>query len=99
MLVVEPGKVTLDGLEITSCLAISSVIQNDKTYTVNSSSWQVRDDEDSDWEALPDSDVVGQLCPHDPTDDREYRLIGAFVIDELVGYHSSNVMKRAPESS
>lgn len=98
-LVVEPGKVTLDGLDISSCMSISEVILNEKTYTVDHSSWQVRENETSEWEGVPDSEVEGQLCPHDPTDDREYRLIGEFVIDDKKVLHSSNVMKRSSSSS
>ena len=98
-LVVEPGKVTLDTLTFSSCEYISNRTLNGVAYTVRNSQWQARDDANAPWEDVADTQVAGQLCPYNPTDEREYRLIGTYIIDGTREYHSSNVMKKEADST
>lgn len=96
-LTVAPGEIELDVLSITSCTTISNLGIDGVTYTVKESKWQVRDDPDSDWSDIDATKTTGELCPYDPDDNREYRLVGRFIIDDEEGYYSSNVMQEESE--
>lgn len=41
---------------------------------------------------------MGELCPYDPEDSDQYRLVGKFVIDDENGYYSSNLMQEEDDS-
>lgn len=90
---VAPGEVTLDALTITECTTISNTTLSGVTYTVNSSKWQKRPNEEEDWSDVDSTSTSGELCPYDPEDLDQYRLVGEFVIDGETGHHSSNVMQ------
>ncbi len=90
---VAPGEVTLDALTITECTSISNFTLNGVTYTVETSKWQKRADEEEDWSEIDSTITTGELCPYDPEDSDQYRLVGKFVIDGETGYYSSNVMQ------
>lgn len=96
-LTVAPGEITLDVLTITDCTSISNFTLNGVTYTVKSSKWQKRADEEEDWSDIDSTITTGELCPYDPEDFDQYRLVGKFVIDGETGYHSSNVMQEEEE--
>ncbi len=93
ILTVASGEVTLDALTITECTSISNITLNDITYTVKDSKWQERSSEEADWSDLDSTKTTGELCPYDPEDTDQYRLVGKFVIDGETGYYSSNVMQ------
>lgn len=96
---VEPNEIVLGSRTITDCEAISDLNVDDVTYTVLNSKWQVRDAVGEDW-----VDVSGtvrtdnQLCPHDPTDTRDYRLAFEATIDGITEKYSSDVMVEQPNS-
>ena len=92
-LTVAPGEVTLDVLTITDCTSISNITLNGVQYTVEQSPWQERANEESDWSDIDSTKTTGELCPYDPEDFDQYRLVGKFVIDGETDYYSSNVMQ------
>lgn len=82
--------------EITACEAISEVEIDEVVYTVESSKWQKRAELGADWE-----DVEGtiqsddNLCPLDPSDELDYRMVMDVIIDNDVSRkYSSNVMSK-----
>ena len=90
---VAPGEVTLDALTITECTTISNMTLSGVTYTVQNSKWQKRATDEEDWTDVDSTVSTGELCPYDPEDLDQYRLVGKFVIDDETGYYSSNVMQ------
>ena len=96
-LTVESGEITLDSLSMSECTEIINLEVNDVKYTVNESKWQERDDSSSDWSDIESTITAGELCPYEPEDDGEYRLVGRFVIDDEPEYYSSNAMQEASE--
>lgn len=92
-LTVAPGEVTLDVLTITECTSISNITLNGVQYTVKESGWQKRANEEVDWLDMDSTQTTGELCPYDPDDLDQYRLVGKFVIDDETDYYSSNVMQ------
>lgn len=90
---VAPGEVNLDALTITECTTISNMTLSGVTYTVKSSKWQKRATDEEDWSDVDSTVTTGELCPYDPEDSDQYRLVGKFVIDDETGYYSSNVMQ------
>lgn len=97
---VEPNEIQLGSRTITSCEALSELVIDEVSYTVLNSKWQVRDAVGEDW-----SDVSGtvrtdnQLCPHDPDDARDYRLVFEATIDGITDNYSSNVMAEQATSN
>ncbi|MCY4143231.1 MAG: S8 family serine peptidase [Gammaproteobacteria bacterium] len=98
-LTVSPGEIELAALTMTDCTAISNLGVNGVTYTVHESKWQVRDDSENDWSNIDSTRTTGDLCPYDPDDSREYRLVGRFTIDDDEGYYSSNVMQEGSDQT
>ena len=96
-LTVESDEITLDTLSISECTEVLDLDINDVNYTVKESKWQERDDSDSDWSDIASTVTAGELCPYDPDDSREYRLVGRFVIDDAEDYYSSNVLLEESE--
>ena len=92
-LTVDSGEITLNTLSISECTQILNLVVNGVKYSVKESKWQVRDDSDADWSDVASTITAGELCPHEPDDSREYRLVGRFVIDDEEGYYSSNVIQ------
>ena len=92
-LTVDSGEITLNTLSISECTEILNLVVNGVKYSVKESKWQVRDDSDADWSDDASTITAGELCPHEPDDSREYRLVGRFVIDDEEGYYSSNVIQ------
>lgn len=90
---VAPGEVNLDALTITECTTISNMTLSGVTYTVKSSKWQKRATDEEDWSDVDSTQTTGELCPYDPEDLDQYRLVGKFVIDDVTGYYSSDVMQ------
>ncbi|MXX95586.1 MAG: S8 family peptidase [Gammaproteobacteria bacterium] len=91
---VDSGTINLGSKAITACEAISNTEIDGVTYTVESSKWQTRTALGEDW-----TDVSGtvrddnQLCPYDPTDTADYRLVLEVVIDsEPSSNYSSEIL-------
>ena len=97
---VEPNEIELGSRTITSCEAVSDLVIDDVTYTVLNSKWQVRHLLGNDW-----SDVAAtvrsdnQLCPHDPIDAADYRLVFEATIDGITDKYTSDVMVELPTSN
>ena len=97
---VEPNEIELGSRTISSCEAISGLEIDNVTYTVLNSKWQVRNSVGEDWE-----DVTGtvrtdnQLCPHDPADARDYRMVFEATINGTTDSYSSDVMVELPTSN
>ena len=91
---IDSGTIDLGSKEITACEAISNTEIDGVTYTVASSKWQSRTALGEDWTDV--SSTVrddNQLCPYDPTDNLDYRLVLEVVIDsEPSSSYSSEVM-------
>ena len=98
-LTVESDEVNLDTLSITECTEISDLVVNGVNYSVKESKWQVRDDSEVDWSDIASTVTAGELCPYDPNDSREYRLVGRFVIDDEEDYYSSNVLQEESDEN
>ena len=98
-LTVDPGEITLDTLSISECTEISDLVVNGVNYSVKESNWQVRDDSEVDWSDIASTVTAGELCPYDPNDGREYRLVGRFVIDDEEDYYSSNVVQEESDEN
>ncbi|MCY3541456.1 MAG: S8 family serine peptidase [Gammaproteobacteria bacterium] len=96
-LTVESDEITLDTLSITECTDVLNLVVNDVKYTVKESKWQERDSSNSDWSDIASTITAGELCPYDPNDTREYRLVGRFVIDDEEDYYASNVLQEESE--
>ncbi|MYD46504.1 MAG: S8 family serine peptidase [Gammaproteobacteria bacterium] len=92
-LTVESDEITLETLSISECTEVLNLVVNDVKFTVKESKWQGRDDSNSDWSDVASTITAGELCPYDPVDSREYRLVGRFVIDDEEDYYSSNVLQ------
>ena len=96
-LTVESGEISLDTLAISECTEIINLEVDDVKFTVKESKWQEREDSSSDWSDIESTITAGELCPYEPEDDGEYRLVGRFVIDDEPDYHSSNVLQEESE--
>lgn len=60
---------------------------------ITSSKWQRRDDENSPWADVPDTEQTGRACSYSPTEPGQYRAVGVLTIDGNVGmYASSNIL-------
>ena len=57
-----------------------------------------RANEEQDWSDIDSTKLMGELCPYDPEDSDQYRLVGKFVIDDENGYYSSNLMQEEDDS-
>ena len=97
---VEPNSIKIDSLTFTTCEAFDNRQIGDVSYTVHSSKWQVRNALDQAWvDVAGSSREDNQLCPHDPNDARDYRLVFNVTIDETRGDYSSDVMVELPTSN
>ena len=90
---VEPGRVmfyfsNLGGCWITEGPGPGSSI-NDVTYKFGDSWWQTRVDASSPWTEVPDTRRNG-LCPLDPAEPGEYRIIAEITIDGVAGVYTSS---------
>ena len=67
---------------------------------ITSSKWQRRDDENSAWTDIPDTEQTGRVCSYSPAEPGQYRAVGILTIDGNTGmYASSNVLTVEGESS
>ena len=92
---VEPASIVIGSRPITECESISNLEIDGVTYTVSSSKWQSRSELGASW-----VDVEGtvrndnQLCPHDPSDSLEYRMVFEATVDGNESKYSSDVMEK-----
>lgn len=96
---VSPGEIKLGSKTISACEAISEVEIDDIVYTVESSKWQNRSELGADWEDV-DGTVLSNdnLCPLDPSDSLDYRMVVEVIIDNDVSRkYSSNVMSKSTD--
>lgn len=93
-LVVEPGSVTLNKETYTECTTVLDTTINEVVYSVAISKWQSRKDADSPWFDVAGTETAGELCPYEPKDDQEYRLVGVMTVAGERGFHHSNYIKR-----
>lgn len=89
---VSSTQIDLAALTISSCQGVSDLTLNGTKYTVETSQWQVRNDSEDDWEDIESTRKSRELCTYSPQDDREYRLVGTFLIDDVRGYYHSNII-------
>ena len=90
---VEPGSIIIGSRTITDCTAFSDLEIDDVTYTVSSSKWQSRTELGAEWEDVEGQDRDdNQLCPYNPPDSLEYRLVFEATIDGTEKKFSSDVM-------
>ncbi|MYD46518.1 MAG: S8 family peptidase [Gammaproteobacteria bacterium] len=96
---VEPSSIQLDSLSITECEAFDNRQIGDVSYTVHSSAWQFRNSLGENWTDV-DGEVrtTNELCPYNPPDARDYRLVFNVTIDGSRGDYSSDVMAVAPDN-
>lgn len=97
---VESAEIQLGSRTFNDCTAMSDTTIDGVTYTLLNSKWQVRNAIGEEWQ-----DVIGetrtdnQLCPYDPTDARDYRLVFEATIDGITDSYSSDVMVELPGSN
>ncbi len=89
---VTSGQITLDGMNFSECTTINEMEISGKTYSVASSKWQVRDNDESNWADLSNSQKSGEVCPLDPDDTRQYRLVGRFAVDGTRAFYTSDTL-------
>ena len=95
---VEPGSIIIGSRTITDCTAFSNLEIDDVTYTVSSSKWQSRSELGTEWEDVEGQDRTdNQLCPFNPSDTLEYRLVFEATIDGTEKKYSSDVMVKPAE--
>ena len=97
---VEPNSIQLDTLSITECEAFDNRQIGDISYTVHSSAWQVRNSLGESWTDVEgETRETNELCPYNPPDARDYRLVFNVTIDSERGDYSSDVMVELPASN
>ena len=97
---VEPSSIKLDTLSFTQCESFNNRQIGEISYTVNNSKWQVRNGLGQAWlDVAGETRTDNQLCPYDPPDARDYRLVFEMVIDGSTGEYSSDVMVELPASN
>ena len=97
---VEPNAIKLGNLSYAECTTFDNAGVGGVTYTVHSSSWQVRNVLGESWSDVPETTRTdNQLCPYDPPDSRDYRLVFNVTIDGTRGDYSSDVMVVLPTSN
>ncbi|MXW08161.1 MAG: S8 family serine peptidase, partial [Gammaproteobacteria bacterium] len=97
---VEPNAIKLGNLSYTECTAFDNTGVDGVTYTVHSSSWQVRNALGESWSDVAETTRTdNQLCPYGPPDSRDYRLVFNVTIDGTRGDYSSDVMVVLPSSN
>ena len=97
---VEPNSIQLDTLSITECEAFDNRQIGDVSYTVHSSAWQVRNSLGESWTDVDgETRTTNELCPYNPPDARDYRLVFNVTIDGTRGDYSSDVMVVLPTSN
>lgn len=89
-LVVESGSVTLNNTTYTECSTILDTTINEVVYSVANSKWQSRENADSPWVDVDGTETAGELCPYEPKDNQEYRLVGVMTVAGERGFHHSN---------
>ena len=91
---VRNGVLTIQGIiPLTSCFGpVVNYPVGGVTYTVHSSKWQRRDNAESEWTDIPDTERTdGFACPHQTDVPGEYRLVGDLTVDGVRGlYRSGN---------
>ena len=93
---VADGRIILGGgvLDLTECLPVDDLQFPPLTgsvYTVHTSRWQRREDENSPWTDIAGTERMGQLCPYTATQSGQYRGVGDATIDgERAMYSSAN---------
>ena len=93
---VADGSIILGGgvVTLTECLAVDPLQFPPLTgsvYTVHTSKWQRREDENSPWTDIADTEQMGQLCPYTATQPGQYRGVADATIDgERAMYSSAN---------
>ena len=71
----------------------STVLHNGDPYILISSKWQTRATSSDAWTDIPGmSESSGRLCPYDPLDPGEFRLVAEISIAGQVGKYSSNIL-------
>ena len=91
-LTVSPGRVRFFVFSAGRCIAISNATINGVTYAIKSSKWQKRENSNSTWADIPNTEEEGQLCSLNPSERGEYRLVAEITIDGETGMYASNVM-------
>ena len=99
LLVVTADSITI-GKEIstTDCLSIDHYELDGISYSLASSRWQSREDEDSQWSYVEDSWRIGEVCVAEPMEDGMYRLL--VLINHAQGslsFFSNTIQLSAPE--
>ena len=68
------------GFTVRGCFDYDNVTIDGVGYTVHSSKWQRRDDENSPWTDIPDTDYEGGVCSYSPTEPGQYRGVAEISI-------------------
>ena len=88
------GGLQFGSFSAAGCLHLNDTLISGKTYTVHSSKWQTRADEDSDWADVPGTERTGTgICVYSPTAAAQYRAVAEITVDGVRGaYSSTNVL-------
>ena len=87
---VESGSVTLNNTTYTECTTVMDTTINGVVFSVANSKWQSRENGESPWVDVSGTETSGELCPYEPTDDQEYRLVSVMTVAGERGFHHSN---------
>ena len=94
-LMVSPGKLAFETealempFELTFCFPLNNFEFMGASITVHEAKWQHRADMDSPWTDLVDTIVTFQVCPLDPDEPGDYRLVGDATIQGVRGFYAS----------
>lgn len=97
---VESGSIKLGSQTYYDCQVMSNISIDNVIYTVLSSEWQVRNAIGEEWlTVIGTARTDNQLCPYDPTDARDYRMVFEATVDGVTDKYSSDVMVELPNSN
>ena len=97
---VESNEISLGSRTFSACETVANLTIDNVTYTVLNSKWQVRNAVGEDWSDVTETvRTDNQLCPYDPTDTRDYRLVFEATIDGVTDKYSSEILVEQPNSN
>ncbi len=78
------------GFTVSGCFDYDNVTIGGVGYTVHSSKWQRRDDENSPWTDIPDTDYEGGVCSRSMLNHGQYRVVGEITINGERGMYATS---------
>lgn len=87
---VTDGMVQFEHLSSADCIPLDARMLVGVSYTVHSSTWQWRPDENTAWAELAATGRTGELCAYSPSEPGEYRGVAEITVDGVPGLYASS---------